>query len=239
MMAACFMIQVMQTCHRRTEQTLELRRNKLFSASLLLWCLSRKRLALTMASNDQVKQELQDLKANADMMFLIIMGSLIFCKSVLLTKFFLQLLFQLLVTQFWRLVSPFSNVPLSELKTLPAVCSATTSIQVRNNKLDHLNEHEFKHWLRNWTDISTLAYMLIGYGLSFGGTDNAFCGTKYFALVGVPDKDLAHCFFHYTFASCAGTIVSGVVHERCTMTAYLCYTILISGWSYYVLTAKA
>jgi len=80
-----------------------------------------------------------------------------------------------------------------------------------------------------YTAISTLAYLIFGYGLAFGETENGFCGTEYFGLVGLPDDKLAHCFFHYSFASCAGTIISGVVHERCTMTAYFWYTFLISG----------
>ena len=55
-------------------------------------------------------------------------------------------------------------------------------------------------------------------------------GTDYFGLIGLPDDQLAMVFFKYTFAATAATIPSdGVVHERCTLTAYLCYTSLIAG----------
>jgi Amt family ammonium transporter len=76
--------------------------------------------------------------------------------------------------------------------------------------------------------IGSLVYFATGYALSFGG-GNAFCGTDYFGLIGLPDDQLAMCFFQYTFAATAATIPSGVVHERCTLTAYLCYTTLIAG----------
>lgn len=78
------------------------------------------------------------------------------------------------------------------------------------------------------TGIGTLAYFLTGYALSFGG-GNGFCGTKYFALIDLPEDKYAMCWFQYTFAATATTIPSGVVHERCSMKAYLCYTILLSG----------
>ena len=86
--------------------------------------------------------------------------------------------------------------------------------------------------------ISTASFFLIGYGLAFGGESNGFCGTKYFALVGLPDEKLADAFFQFSFAAAAGTIVSGVVHERCTMTAYFCYTALISGTTNYILLSN-
>ena len=73
-----------------------------------------------------------------------------------------------------------------------------------------------------------MAYLLTGYAFSFGG-GNAFCGTKYFALIGLPEDQYALCWFQYSFAATATTIPSGVVHERCTITAYFWYTVLLSG----------
>jgi Amt family ammonium transporter len=73
---------------------------------------------------------------------------------------------------------------------------------------------------------------MTGYGLSFGKSINGFCGTQYFALANLPDDRLAHFFFMFTFAATAATITSGVVHEPCLITAYVCYTILISGSEY-------
>ena len=76
--------------------------------------------------------------------------------------------------------------------------------------------------------IGCLFYLLFGYALAFGD-GNSFCGTRYFALVDLPYEKMGHCFFQYTFAATAITIVSSPVHERCSMTAYFAYTILISG----------
>ena len=76
--------------------------------------------------------------------------------------------------------------------------------------------------------VTIITFFLTGYGLSFGKS-NGFCGTEFFALVGLPDDRFAHCFFMFTFAATAATIPSGVVHERCCITAYICYTALIGG----------
>lgn len=76
--------------------------------------------------------------------------------------------------------------------------------------------------------MSTLAYFLTGYGLSFG-SGNGFWGYEYFGLIGLPDTKMAHCFFQYAFAACASTIVKGTVHERCTMSAYISYTLFTAG----------
>jgi ammonia channel protein AmtB len=76
--------------------------------------------------------------------------------------------------------------------------------------------------------IGLLAYFATGYALSFGN-GNAFCGTEYFGLIGLPDDQLALCFFQYTFAAAAATILSGPVQERTSLTAYICYTTLIAG----------
>jgi len=76
--------------------------------------------------------------------------------------------------------------------------------------------------------ISTLAFVCTGYAFAFGA-GNGFCGTEYFGLIGLPDDKLAHFFFQFTFAATGTTIVKGTIHERCTMTAYLCYSVFISG----------
>nr|CAH0105435.1 unnamed protein product [Daphnia galeata] len=64
------------------------------------------------------------------------------------------------------------------------------------------------------------------------GGDNGFCGTQYFALIGLPEDKMAHCFFQYTFAATSTSIVKGIMHERCTTTAFICYTCLVSGFIY-------
>jgi Amt family ammonium transporter len=76
--------------------------------------------------------------------------------------------------------------------------------------------------------IGSLFYLLCGYALAFG-EGNGFCGTRYFALVGLPFDKMAHCFFQYTFAATATTIVKSSLHERSSMTAYFTSIMLLSG----------
>ena len=73
-----------------------------------------------------------------------------------------------------------------------------------------------------------MAFFCTGYAFAFGD-GNGFCGTEYFGLIGLPDYKLAHFFFQFTFAATSTTIVKGTIHERCTMTAYFCYSVFISG----------
>ena len=76
--------------------------------------------------------------------------------------------------------------------------------------------------------MGSLAYFATGYALSFG-EGNAFWGTKFFGLIGLPDEKLAVVFFQYTFAAAAATIPSGPIQERSSVTAFLCQTVLIAG----------
>ena len=76
--------------------------------------------------------------------------------------------------------------------------------------------------------IGSLFYLLCGYALAFG-EGNGFCGTRYFALVGLPFDKMAHCFFQYTFAATAVSIVKSALHERSSMTAYFTSIMLLSG----------
>ena len=46
-----------------------------------------------------------------------------------------------------------------------------------------------------------ICYLLTGYAFTFGGGDNGFCGTQYFALIGLPEDKMAHCFFPLHFRS--------------------------------------
>jgi len=95
--------------------------------------------------------------------------------------------------------------------------------------------------LKNGLDacVGCVVWYLIGNGLAGGG--NAFIGNNKdnFALSGVVDTDGSdqssawiNFFFSYTFAAAAATIVSGAVAERCKLSAYIVYTIVITGFIY-------
>jgi ammonium transporter, Amt family len=91
--------------------------------------------------------------------------------------------------------------------------------------------------LKNLLDAcgASIAFSAFGYAFAFGGTDpssdqKTFMGTTNFFLMNV--KDYAFWLFQYAFSAAATTIVAGALAERCQMTAYLGYSIVLSGWVY-------
>lgn len=54
----------------------------------------------------------------------------------------------------------------------------------------------------------------------------------------MPDDFWSQWFFQFTFASTASTILSGAVAERCTFVAYMTYSALMSGWTYFIQSVK-
>jgi Amt family ammonium transporter len=91
--------------------------------------------------------------------------------------------------------------------------------------------------LKNLLDAcgAAVAFFTVGYAFAFGGQNHespnkTFVGTSNFFLIGV--DDYAYWLFQYAFSAAAATIVAGTLAERCQMTAYLCYSILLSGWVY-------
>lgn len=87
--------------------------------------------------------------------------------------------------------------------------------------------------LKNLLDAcgGAIGYWTIGYALAFGegGTFVGRSGEKYCLnnFEGYIDF-----FFQFTFAATAATIVAGTVAERCKMSAYLCYSLFLSGFVY-------
>lgn len=93
--------------------------------------------------------------------------------------------------------------------------------------------------LKNLLDAcgASIAFFSVGYAFAFGNTTaidapttKSFMGTTNFFLVGV--EDLSFWFFQYVFSAAAVTIIAGTLAERCQMIAYLCYSLLLSGWVY-------
>ena len=78
--------------------------------------------------------------------------------------------------------------------------------------------------------IAGIMFWMIGYAFAYGKGTNGFVGggTDYF----ISSRDYSLFFFQYAFAATSVSIVSGAVAERCTLIAYLGYSILLSGIVY-------
>jgi Amt family ammonium transporter len=84
-----------------------------------------------------------------------------------------------------------------------------------------------------------LGFYCFGYGFAYGpGHGDAlttFLGTSQFGLRGLGLEKYAFFFFEYSIATSAATIVAGTVAERCQMIAYLCYSMVLTGFVYPVI----
>jgi len=88
--------------------------------------------------------------------------------------------------------------------------------------------------LKNLLDAcgAAIAYFCFGYAFAFGdGSEpNGFIGTTNFFLMNV--DNYAFWMFEYAFSAASATIVAGTLAERCQMTAYLWYSLMLAGFVY-------
>jgi len=89
--------------------------------------------------------------------------------------------------------------------------------------------------IKNLLDIllACAAFWIFGYMFAYSN-GNTFIGTDlgYICSVGLDSAKFAHFFWCFVFCATAATIVSGAVAERCGLTAYFAYSIVLSGLVY-------
>jgi len=92
--------------------------------------------------------------------------------------------------------------------------------------------------LKNLLDAcgGALGFWSVGYALAYGDSDSStrrFIGDNHF-FIGkfTSGGEYVGWFFQFAFAATAATIVAGTVAERCKMAAYLCYSVMLTGFVY-------
>jgi len=90
--------------------------------------------------------------------------------------------------------------------------------------------------LKNMLDAcgGAIGFWSIGYALAYGkgGRFVGAGGDKYFLHSLDVGNEYIGWFFQFTFAATAATIVAGTVAERCKMSAYLAYSLMLTAFVY-------
>ena len=90
--------------------------------------------------------------------------------------------------------------------------------------------------------VGAIVYWAFGYAFAYGVVEddpyniNSFIGYRYFFTLKIPSGDLSSWFFQFVFAATAATIVSGGIVERTKFSAYIFYSLYITGFVYPVLS---
>lgn len=84
--------------------------------------------------------------------------------------------------------------------------------------------------------VTGISFFAVGFGIMYGA-GNAFFGTEFFFLNGVPETyagvaTFAFFFFQYAFVAASVTIASGAMAERTRFGADMLYSFIVSGLIY-------
>ena len=93
--------------------------------------------------------------------------------------------------------------------------------------------------LKNLLDAcgAAIGFWTFGYAFAYSSNDGrtSFIGSSNFLLIGVDMEEYSFWLFQFAFAATSATIVAGTLAERCQMIAYLCYSMVLTGFVYPVI----
>ena len=85
--------------------------------------------------------------------------------------------------------------------------------------------------IKNMLDclIGGVSYWATGWGVAYGKNGNGFIGLSDYFAYKMDHGNYPIWFFQFVFAATTATIVSGSIAERCCLSAYFIYSIIITG----------